>query len=97
MVHTDRGAAFTSNSFNNFLDQHSVTRSMSRPGTPYDNASMERWRSEFKLRWMDIHPTPKTFEELVRLENDGIHYFNEISRSHTRNGHTPAEYRDMAI
>lgn len=97
MVHTDRGAAFTSNSFNNFLGQYNVTRSMSRPGTPYDNAPMERWWSEFKLRWMDRHPTPKTFEELVRLVNDGIHYFNEISRSHTRNGHTPAEYRDMAI
>ncbi|WP_272948304.1 DDE-type integrase/transposase/recombinase [Lactiplantibacillus plantarum] len=49
VVHTD----YTSGTFNNFLAQHEVTRSMSRPGTPYDNAPMERWWNEFKLRWID--------------------------------------------
>lgn len=97
LVHTDRGSAYTSKSFNNFLNGHKVTRSMSRPGTPYDNAPMERWWSEFKLRWMNRHPVPKTYEELVRLVESGINYFNYTSRSDTRNGHTPAEFRNMAI
>jgi len=97
LVHTDRGSAYTSNAFNNFLSQHDIIRSMSRPGTPYDNSPMERWWSEFKLRWMNRHPTPKTYDELVKLVEEGINYFNNISRSHTRNGHTPAEHWNMAI
>ena len=97
LIHTDRGPAYTSKSFNNFLNRHEVIRSMSRPGTPYDNAPMERWWSEFKLRWMNRHPMPKTYEELVKLVNDGIDYFNNISRSETRNGCTPAEFWSIAI
>ncbi len=42
VVHADRGSAYTSGVFNNFLAQHEVTRSMARSGTPYDNAPMER-------------------------------------------------------
>jgi Transposase and inactivated derivatives len=97
LVHTDRGTAYTSKSFNNYLSGHDVIRSMSRPGTPYDNAPMERWWSEFKLRWMNRHPIPKTYEELVKLVEKGINYFNCISRSETRNGYTPAEFRSIAI
>lgn len=97
MVHTDRGSAFTSSAFGSLMDQHNVVRSMSRPGTPYDNSPMERWWSEFKLRWMNRHPTPKTYDELVKLVESGINYFNHISRSHKINGHTPAEHWNMAI
>lgn len=42
LIHTDRGSAYTSKSFNNYMVNHDVQRSMSRPGTPYDNAVMER-------------------------------------------------------
>lgn len=97
MVHTDRGSAFTSSAFGRLMNQHNVIRSMSRPGTPYDNSPMERWWSEFKLRWMNRHPRPKTYEELVKLVESGIHYFNHVSRSHKINGHTPAEHWNMAI
>lgn len=97
MVHTDRGSAFTSGAFNNYLGQHEVERSMSRPGMPYDNAPMERWWNEFKLRWMERHPMPKTYEELVRLVEDGIDYFNSKNRSVQRNGLTPDEYWNEAI
>lgn len=97
MVHTDRGSAFTSSMFGQLMNQHNVIRSMSRPGTPYDNSPIERWWSEFKLRWMNRHPTPKTYEELVELVESGIHYFNHISRSQKLNGHTPAEYWNMAV
>ncbi|MQS89637.1 IS3 family transposase [Lactobacillus salsicarnum] len=97
LIHTDRGSAFTSGTFNNFISGYKVTRSMSRPGTPYDNSPMERWWSEFKLRWIDRHPMPKTYSELVKLVEDGIYYFNHVNRSETRNSHTPEEYRRMAI
>ena len=97
MIHTDRGSAYTSGAFNRYFSQFEITRSMSRPGTPYDNAPMERWWNEFKLRWMASHPVAKTYEELVRLVEAGIDYFNHHNRSAQRNGLTPDEYWDEAI
>ena len=92
LVHTDRGSAYTSGAFNNFLNRYEVIRSMSRPGTPYDNAPMERWWNEFKLRWIERHPLAKTYKELVKLVEEGINYFNHHNRSAQRNGLTPDEY-----
>lgn len=96
LIHTDRGAAYTAKAFNHFLTGHKVMRSMSRPGTPYDNAPMERWWNEFKAHWMERHPMPNTYEELVKLVNEGIHYFNYLDRSPERNGLTPVEYWNEA-
>lgn len=97
LVHTDRGSAYTSGQFNQYLNQFNVKRSMSRPGTPYDNAPMERWWNEFKLRWMDRHPMAKTLSELTQLVEEGIEYFNHHNRSAQRNGLTPDEYWNEAI
>lgn len=97
LVHTDRGPAYTSGTFNQFLAQHKVTRSMSRPGTPYDNAPMERWWNEFKVRWIERHARPATYKELVALVEEGITYFNQLDRSPARNDLTPAEYWDKAV
>lgn len=97
MVHTDRGPAYTSKMFNDHLAGHGVTRSMSRPGTPYDNAPIERWWNEFKVRWMDRHAMPTTYQEFVALVEAGIHYFNHLDRSPARNDLTPAEYWNEAV
>ncbi|MCT3587273.1 IS3 family transposase [Levilactobacillus brevis] len=96
MVHTDRGAVFTSKAFNNLMVNHKVVRSMSRPGTPYDNAPMERWWNEFKLNWLDSYPMPKTKQELIDLIEAGIYYFNYVDRTIQRNGSTAVEYRGEA-
>lgn len=97
LIHTDRGSAYTSGAFNNFLNQFNIKRSMSRPGTPYDNAPMERWWNEFKLRWMERHETPKTYQELIKLVESGIEYFNHYDRSTKRNGLTPDEYWNETV
>ena len=94
LVHTDRGSAYTSRSFNESLARHGVTRSMSRPGTPYDNAPMERWWNEFKTHWMDRHPMPSTYKEFKDLVDKGIYYFNYLDRSPARSDLTPVEYRN---
>lgn len=97
MVHTDRGSAYTSGAFNGFLAQHKVTRSMSRPGVPYDNSPIERWWNEFKVRWMERHAMPATYQEFVSLVEAGINYFNHLDRSPARNDLTPAEYWNEAV
>lgn len=97
MVHTDRGSAYVSGEFNDFMFQHNVQRSMSRPGTPYDNAIMERYWNEFKVCWIRTHARPNTYQELLNLIKSGIKYFNSERRSSKRNGLTPEEYRNKAI
>lgn len=97
LVHTDRGSAYVSNKFSNLLMEKQIVRSMSRPGTPFDNSPMEHWWSEFKLRWINIHPTPESKEELEKLVFEGIEYFNKKDRSEARNDLTPAEYWNEAI
>lgn len=92
IVHTDRGAAYTSHEFARFLSEHNAVKSMSRPGTPYDNSPMERWWNDFKLRWFERHPIPRTLKRLKRLVAQGIEYFNSRVHSAIRDGKTPDEY-----
>ena len=65
---------------------------MSRPGTPFDNAPIERFWNDFKLRWIDLHETPKTLEELIVLVEEGMKYFDAADRSEKRNGLTNEEF-----
>jgi len=97
LVHTDRGSAYTSGQFTNYLGSLNIKRSMSRPGTPYDNAPMERWWNEFKLRWIERHPLVKTYAELVNLVEEGIEYFNHDNHSEQRNDRTPDEFWYAAV
>jgi len=97
LVHTDRGPAYTSNKFNDLLVRNRARRSMSRPGMPYDNSPMERWWNDFKIRWINLHPIPKTLDALKVLIEEGIDYFNKYDRSETRNDLTPNEYWSEAF
>ncbi len=47
IVHTDQGAVYSSVSFNNIFNSYTVTRSMSRAGTPTDNPVIE------SKKWLD--------------------------------------------
>lgn len=96
LVHSDRGTAYTSKDFKNLLSQHHARRSMSRPGTPYDNAVVEKFWNDFKVEWWDKQHSD-TLQEAVKAIKLGIDYFNQVRRSDTINGHTPEEFRNMAI
>lgn len=98
LVHSDRGAAYTSGAFKNYLGRHNANarRSMSRPGTPYDNAIMEKFWNDFKVEWWDKQHS-YTLKEAIEAIKAEIDYFNLIRRSETINGHTPEKFRNMAI
>lgn len=42
MIHTDRGAAYCSSVFNDYLASKNCVHSMSHPGHPWENSPMER-------------------------------------------------------
>ena len=58
MFHSDRGANCNSIKFNSLLSILSVTRSLSNPGNPYDNARMKSFFSKRRAK--------RTKEELMR-------------------------------
>ena len=41
VLHSAQGSVYSSKKFNELLPMYNVTRSMSRAGTPTDNAAME--------------------------------------------------------
>lgn len=92
MIHTDRGAAYTSRRFCRYIERKGAVKSMSRPATPCDNSPMERWWNDFKLRWMESHPRPQTLKQLKKLVADGVTYFNQEVRSSKREWKTPDEF-----
>ena len=47
ILHSDQGSVYASKSYNELLPMYNIVRSMSRAGTPTDNAAMEA------IRWLD--------------------------------------------
>ena len=96
MIHTDRGAAYCSSMFNDYLASKHCVHSMSHPGHPWENSPMERWWNDFKLVWMNKHARPKTLEELEQLVKGAIEYFNTKRAYTSRNGLTAEQFRNQA-
>ena len=94
LVHSDRGAAYTSEAFNRYLMDNDVQHSYSAPGTPADNAVMEHWWADFKSIWLNHQPPAQTLEELLKQIAEGVNYFNTKYISGKRNDLTAAEYRN---
>lgn len=92
VLHSDQGVVYSSKAYNDLLPMYNVIRSMSRAGTPTDNAAMESingWIKEELFR--DFHITGKKpiKEEIA----DYITFFNEQRPAYALNYLTPQEYR----
>ena len=96
MVHTDRGSAYCSGMFNDYLAAKNCQHSMSHPGHPWENSPMERWWNDFKLLWFQKHARPKTLSELEQLVKEAVEYFNTKRAYTSRNGLTAEQFRNQA-
>jgi transposase InsO family protein len=92
ILHSDQGSVYASKSFNELLPMYGITRSMSRAGTPTDNAAMEAINGWIKAElFMDLHVTG---EKPVQNEIDEyILFFNEQRPAYSLNYLTPKQYR----
>ena len=92
IFHTDRGMEFCAGKIDDFLNMHGIIRSLSRPGTPIDNAVAESFYKTVKkefVRKMEF----STLENLKLLFGDWVHWYNNC-RFHSANGNkTPVTYR----
>jgi putative transposase len=73
IVHTDRGAQYTSQRFQALLERYGCQQSMSRKGNPYDNAVMESFYRTLKRELVqddcyDNHPEQARMEIFKYIE-----------------------------
>ena len=93
VLHTDQGSVYASKSFNELLPLYNIIHSMSRAGTPTDNAAMEAINGWIKAEiFNDLHITSN--ENIDQEIKDYITFFNEERPAYSLNYLTPKQYRE---
>ena len=92
VLHSDQGSVYASKAFNELLPMYNVVRSMSRAGTPTDNAAMEAINGWIKEElFTDLHVTG---DGSVEDEIDNyVRFFNEERPAYALGYLTPVQYR----
>lgn len=95
VLHSDQESVYASKAFNDLLPMYGITRSMSRAGTPTDNAAMETINGWIKAElFMYLHVTG---EKPVQDEiDDYILFFNEQRPAYSLNYLTPKQFRESS-
>ena len=94
-VTTDQGAVYASKKYNDILKLNHMAHSMSRAGTPMDNAAMEAINGWLKAElFTDFHVTGKASVELEIEEY--IKFFNEKRPAYALGYMTPKRHLIIA-
>ncbi len=87
LLHSDRGANYTSKEYVKCLLSHGIIQSLSNPGTPYDNSVMESFFKTLKAE--EIHRRIYHSEkEMIASISAYIEYYNN-KRPHSYNSYVP--------
>ena len=93
ILHTDQGSVYASKSFNEILPLYGIVHSMSRAGTPTDNAAMEAINGWMKAEmFIDMHLTGN--QDINQEIADYIVFFNEQRPAYSLNYLTPKQYKE---
>ncbi|MBO5638296.1 MAG: IS3 family transposase [Oscillospiraceae bacterium] len=93
ILHSDQGSVYAFKSYNELLPMYNITRSMSRAGTPTDNAAMESINGWVKTElFTDFHITSN--DDVSTQVNEYIRFFNEERPAYTLGYLTPKQYRE---
>lgn len=94
VLHSDQGVVYCSKAYNELLPMYNVVRSMSRAGTPTDNAAMEAINGWIKTElFTDFHISgEKPIQEEIA---DYIEFFNEKRPAYSLNYLTPKQYKEQ--
>jgi len=95
ILHSDQGYQYTSCMYDTLTKQNGITPSMSRPGTPLDNACAENFFSILKCECI-YREKPKTIEAAQQLVHEYIHYYN-YQRIQNKTGQPPYEMRCCSV
>ena len=105
ILHSDQVSVYASKSYNELLPMYNITRSMSRAGTPTDNAAMESINGWIKAElFTDFHITsPENVPEQVPIisasltKNARRTHLDTLRRSSIENGLRQARYAVQTI
>ena len=93
ILHTDQGSVYASKAFNELLPLYNIIHSMSRAGTPTDNAAMEAINGWIKAElFTDLHLTSN--ENISNEVEQYIRFYNEERPAYSLNYLTPKQYRE---
>ena len=93
ILHSDQGTVYASKKYNELLSPYAITRSMSRAGTPTDNAAMEAINGWMKAEiFTDFHIIGENVKEEV---DEYIKFFNEERPAYSLSYMTPKQYKEI--
>ncbi|BEU86953.1 hypothetical protein TAMA11512_04170 [Selenomonas sp. TAMA-11512] len=95
LLDSHQGSVYASKSYNELLPMYNIVRSMSRAGTPTDNAAMEAINGWIEGR--TLYRFPYYFAGVLAPEDrsDYIRFFNEERPAYALGYLTPKQYREQ--
>lgn len=98
ILHTDQGSVYTSRSYQVHVNKKGITMSMSRKGTPSDNASIEAFHSILKSETFYRYPELKSSTEIItQTVIEFIKHYNNKRVQAKLGFMSPNEYRVSQI
>ena len=88
-LHSDQGPQYTSKDYFDLNLLYHISPSMSTPGCPFDNASMENFFGTLKVECLYRRKFANR-DEVQQIVNEYVHFYN-FQRIHLKNGLTPFE------
>ena len=92
LLHSDQGVQYSSAGYCNLLKSYNIIQSMSRAGTPRDNAVIESFFGRFK-DVMSSHFQYWKCDDITKVVSDTVHYFNYVKPLRKLNKKPPVQYR----
>lgn len=93
LLHSDQGSQYSSAGYHSLLKLYNVTQSMSRAGTPHDNAVMESIFGWFK-EFLRVEYLNRSVEPIQQLLEKAVFEFNHFRPSHKLNYKSPIQFRN---
>lgn len=98
VLHSDQGSVYTSQAYQKAVKGKGNTTSMSRKGTPADNAPIESFHSTLKSETFYLEGLTCTTAAIVeQTVRDCIYYYNSIRIQTKLNNQSPIDYRRLAV
>ncbi len=96
ILHSDQGSVYTSAAYQSEIKKRGITMSMSRKGTPADNAPIESFHSTLKSETFYLDEITQTTTAIVkRVVQNYIQYYNKDRIQTKLNSQSPIDYRQL--
>lgn len=94
ILHSDQGSVYTSHAYQKSVTKKGITMSMSRKGTPADNACIESFHSTLKSETFYLSRINNEPTSIIKqIVNNYIKYYNESRIQQKLDYKSPVEFR----